>query len=202
MFSQQGYALLCKLLKSDLARQIYKQMVRDYFRMRENSGERVVSIRITGERFDLSVKRFEVALKAVKLMGIADMPRARRVANEITRDTTGVDLMGLIMPYCSRFSEQSGVAEPEQGEENEILNSFVSAWWDKHGENPVSARQLYQIVADNKIPLSLGAGSRRSQKIRLSRMLSKLNGQQIGGCCVIGAGKCKGVLVWKLKKNV
>ncbi|QTA93575.1 DNA-binding domain-containing protein, KilA-N-like [Desulfonema magnum] len=25
LFSQQGYALLCKLLKSDLARQIYKQ---------------------------------------------------------------------------------------------------------------------------------------------------------------------------------
>jgi len=35
LFSQQGYALLCKLLKSDLAKQIYKQMVRDYFRLRE-----------------------------------------------------------------------------------------------------------------------------------------------------------------------
>lgn len=33
LFSQQGYALLCKLLKSDLAKQIYKQMVREYFRM-------------------------------------------------------------------------------------------------------------------------------------------------------------------------
>lgn len=29
LFSQQGYALLCKFLKSDLAKQIYKQMVRD-----------------------------------------------------------------------------------------------------------------------------------------------------------------------------
>jgi hypothetical protein len=35
LFSQQGYAMLCKLLKSDLARQIYKQMVREYFRMVE-----------------------------------------------------------------------------------------------------------------------------------------------------------------------
>jgi len=33
LFSQQGYTLLCKLLRSDLARQIYKQMVREYFRM-------------------------------------------------------------------------------------------------------------------------------------------------------------------------
>jgi hypothetical protein len=35
LFSQQGYALLCKLLKSDLAKQIYKQMVRDYFQIVE-----------------------------------------------------------------------------------------------------------------------------------------------------------------------
>ena len=35
LFSQQGYAILCKLLKSDLAKQIYKQMVREYFRMLE-----------------------------------------------------------------------------------------------------------------------------------------------------------------------
>jgi len=35
LLSQQGYAMLCKLLKSNLARQIYKQMVREYFRMQE-----------------------------------------------------------------------------------------------------------------------------------------------------------------------
>ena len=35
IFSQQGYAMFCKLLKSDLAKQIYKQMVREYFRMLE-----------------------------------------------------------------------------------------------------------------------------------------------------------------------
>lgn len=35
LFSQQGYAMLCKLLKSNIAKQIYKQMVREYFRMVE-----------------------------------------------------------------------------------------------------------------------------------------------------------------------
>jgi hypothetical protein len=31
LFSQQGYALLCKLLKSDLAKQVYKTVIREYF---------------------------------------------------------------------------------------------------------------------------------------------------------------------------
>jgi len=35
LFSRQGYAMLCKLLKSDLAKQIYKQMIREYFQMVE-----------------------------------------------------------------------------------------------------------------------------------------------------------------------
>ncbi|MEK7487370.1 MAG: hypothetical protein AABZ60_23820 [Planctomycetota bacterium] len=36
LLSQQGYALLCRDLKSELAKKIYKQMVREYFRMAEN----------------------------------------------------------------------------------------------------------------------------------------------------------------------
>jgi very-short-patch-repair endonuclease len=44
LFSQQGYAMLCKLLKSDLAKQIYKQMVREYFRMVETLETQVHNI--------------------------------------------------------------------------------------------------------------------------------------------------------------
>ena len=35
LFSQQGYAMLCKFMKSNLAKQIYRQMVREYFQMAE-----------------------------------------------------------------------------------------------------------------------------------------------------------------------
>ncbi len=35
LLSQQGYALLCRDLKSDLAKQTYKQMIRKYFKMEE-----------------------------------------------------------------------------------------------------------------------------------------------------------------------
>lgn len=151
---------------------------------------------ITGERFDLSVKRFKVALEAVKLTtGLRNGAEVRRMANEITRDTTGVDLMAFILPYCSPVSEQ-GTTE----EEDEVLNSFVVAWWDRHAGNTVTSRQLYQVIADSKISLNLGTGSKRSQKVRLSRMLTKMSGQQVGACRIVGVGKCKGVLSWKLEK--
>ena len=154
---------------------------------------------ITGERFDLSVKRFKVALEAVKLTtGLRNGAEVRRMANEITRDTTGVDLMAFILPYCSTASGQ-GVAEGED-EADEAQENFVSEWWDRHAGNPVTSRQLYQMIADNKIPLNLGTGSKRSQKVRLSRMLTKMSGRQVGTCRIVGVGKCKGVLSWKLEK--
>ena len=151
---------------------------------------------ITGERFDLSVKRFKVALEAVKLTtGLRNGAEVRRMANEITRDTTGVDLMAFILPYCSPVSGQ-GVTEGE----DEVMNSFVVAWWDRHAGNTVTSRQLYQVITDNKIPLNLGTGSKRSQKTRLSRLLTKMSGQQVGTCRIVGVGKCKGVLCWELEK--
>jgi len=147
-------------------------MVRDYFIMREKLEESRAGIRINGDQFDLSVKRFKVALEAVKLMGISDKAEARRIANEITKETTDVDLVGFILPYCSPDSVQKLVAAPspaDRGEEDGILNSFVSAWWEEHREDAVPSRQLHQLITDKKIPLNLGTGSKRCRSWTVSR---------------------------------
>lgn len=49
LFSQQGYAMLCKLLKSELAKTIYKQMIREYFQLLENKQESEMSRTIEGQ---------------------------------------------------------------------------------------------------------------------------------------------------------
>ncbi|QTA93576.1 ORF6N domain-containing protein [Desulfonema magnum] len=54
LFSQQGYALLCKLLKSDLARQIYKQMVREYFIMKEKLENRSARTQTIGDMLKIA----------------------------------------------------------------------------------------------------------------------------------------------------
>jgi Rha family phage regulatory protein len=154
---------------------------------------------VTGERFDLSVKRFEIAMKAVKMMGIKDNQQARLTANKITKDTTGVDLMGIVMAACPRTgeSERTGTLLPK--EENEILTAFVIAWWNKYGDKEVGTRDLYHLIADEKISLNLGTGSKRSQKIRLGKMLSSLNGKQVGSYILTDAGKHRNIRLWKLR---
>ncbi|QTA92113.1 Rha family transcriptional regulator [Desulfonema magnum] len=154
---------------------------------------------VTGERFDLSVKRFEVALKAAKMMGITDNRQARLTANKITTDTTGVDLMGIVMGARPRTAESERTGTLPPNEEDEILTAFVIAWREKYGDKEVGTRDLYQLLADTKISLNLGTGSKRSQKIRLGNLLSGMSDREIGGCRIIAAGKRGNVRVWKLK---
>mgnify|MGYP001574497387 CR=1 FL=1 len=73
LFSQQGYAMLCKLLKSDLAKQIYKQMIRDYFKMAEIQQCGKSSRKITKQKqhseaqsYWLSGKLAEIILEAIQ----------------------------------------------------------------------------------------------------------------------------------------
>ncbi len=201
LFSQQGYALLCKLLKSDLARQIYKQMVREYFIMKEKLEDRSARTQMTGEWFDLSVKRFKTATEAVTLMGIKDRRRARQIANEITKDTTGTDLMAFMLPYCSRDFGDSNITIPSSpgNDEEENLIIFVSAWWEKYGEEAADSHYLRLMIIDNDLPFDLGGGNQRSQKIRLSRTLGKMKGRAVGGYHITEAGTYRNAKLWKLR---
>ena len=111
-----------------------------------------------------------------------------------------MDLLEFVRPgYVASVSDRcSRTSLP--AEEDEDMISLVSAWWEEYSGDVVSSRQLHQLIADNKIPVNLSTGSKRSQKIRLSRLLSKISGQQVGTYCIAEAGKRKNVRVWKLEK--
>ena len=77
LFSQQGYAMLCKLLKSDLAKQIYKQMVREYFRMAS---------------FPVVLAEQKVALEIAQTFGLQGN-QAILFANRLIKDRYGLDIL-------------------------------------------------------------------------------------------------------------
>jgi len=201
LFSQQGYALLCKLLKSDLAKQIYKQMVREYFGMRERLETIGAGTRIGMEQLDMTVRCFETSLRALELAGVSGRGLKREIANEITKHVVGVDLMDFIYPYLFSVPKRAEAFSPpaENGNEEEILGVLVSEWREKYGEKPVPSRDLWKLIDDGGIPLNLGTGGERSRKIRLGKMLAKLAGREIGDHRIVDAGKRKGVRVWRLE---
>jgi len=177
----------------------FSAMERESFLHRQTAWES--GNQITGERFDLSVKRFKVAMEAVRLMGITKESDIRQIANKITKDTTGVDLMAFILPYCSNYKGENKNKIIHHNEENKEDNliRFVNEWWNRFGDHAVDSAHLYQIIAESSIPIELGKGETRSQKIRLGNMLSKLKNQQVGGYVITDAGKHRNIRLWKLK---
>jgi len=157
---------------------------------------------ITGEKFDLSVRRFKTALEAAKLSGISNEHEARLTANRITKKTTGLDLLEFVRPgYTKSASESSHhqplISQPEEHDENLIL--FINAWWEKYGDNSVDSAHLSEVITNSDISLNLGKGNDKSRKIRLGKILSNLNGQQVGSYIITDAGKHRNIRLWKLR---
>jgi len=96
VYTREGANMLSAVLHTDIAiersvfiMRAFSAMERESFLHRQTAWES--GNQITGERFDLSVKRFKVAMEAVRLMGITKESDIRQIANKITKDTTGVD---------------------------------------------------------------------------------------------------------------
>ena len=51
---------------------------------------------------------------------------------------------------------------------------FVSAWWDRHGPQPVGTAELYDLAVTCDPALPLGDGSERSQRTRLGLIVGRL----------------------------
>ena len=80
------------------------------------------------------------------------------------------------------------------------MTAFLSDWRTGFGEEPVSSRELYEMIARLGVPMDLGTGSDHSRKVRLGKMLARLAGQDIGDSRIADAGKRKGVRVWRLEE--
>ena len=56
--------------------------------------------------------------------------------------------------------------------------AFIAAWWDKHLDGAFGVSDLYQLAAELDVPLDLGDGGERSQRIRLGKQISAMRDRQ------------------------
>jgi hypothetical protein len=82
LLSQQGYALLCRDLKSDLAKQIYKQVVRDYFKMAETQQDEVKAKKVLKKREEKSSKSSLLSGKLAEFI-VEELQQNREELNQV-----------------------------------------------------------------------------------------------------------------------
>jgi hypothetical protein len=80
-----------------------------------------------------------------------------------------------------------------------VWRSFTEAWWQSFGTNVVSAAELYDLINNRDIPIELGSGSDRSQKIRLGIQISKMRQRQFGQYRIIFAKQQNHAQRWRLE---
>ena len=80
-------------------------------------------------------------------------------------------------------------------EESAVLSPFIELWWLNKRDEKVSTAELYSLPFD----LDLGAGSSRSQRTRLGKLLSDKANCRFGDYTVRKAGVYQGARLWKLE---
>jgi putative DNA primase/helicase len=98
----------------------------------------------------------------------------------------------------------------ETDAEGSAWRQLIEAWWEKYGEQEISASDLYDIIVPafrvdtlempDPVDIDLGDGSDRSQKTRLGLLLRKYRDRQFNDKRIIKGGSRRGVQKWSLKK--
>jgi hypothetical protein len=91
--------------------------------------------------------------------------------------------------------------------EGTVWRSFVSAWWQKHGESSVGVGDLFELVSNGHFGLNLGTGTERSQRTALGLLLKSQRdrcfqvdaGSRTVTCKVTLGGKKRGANQWSLE---
>lgn len=74
----------------------------------------------------------------------------------------------------------------EADEETELWREFVAAWWERFGDQAVAVAALHTLAIEKDLLLPvLGDMGERSQKTRLGKALSKINGRYFGEIKVV-----------------
>jgi 5S rRNA maturation endonuclease (ribonuclease M5) len=78
------------------------------------------------------------------------------------------------------------------------LRDFIAAWWERHGRETVGVKELYQVIIEKEIDLSLRGNTERGQKTSLGKLLKSIRDRQFGNYRVSFAGGKKGAKLWRL----
>jgi len=91
LLSQRGYTLLLKLMDSELARKQYKEVIDDYFKLKEKV-EKVE--KVTGKdierlaiRMDGTFRRKRETASITKMIGKGELPKGRKTYKDVTNIT-------------------------------------------------------------------------------------------------------------------
>ncbi|GBC63462.1 hypothetical protein DENIS_4456 [Desulfonema ishimotonii] len=204
LITERGYLLLVKSFTDDLAWEIQERLIDGYFRAKAYEQTRPEfsesSSGLSGELFDRSADRFEKALKTVTLMGISGRREALLTANRITRETTGVDLADIIRPELKKTTPlKTGILPCIPSVTESELIRFAELWHSEYGSRSVLTRQLCELTEGTDVNIPPGRCDTRFHKIKFGKMLSKLDGHQIGHYRITGAGKKRNLRLWRLK---
>jgi len=82
--------------------------------------------------------------------------------------------------------------------EGSILRTFIEAWWEKFRQGDVGVSDLFNLVVDCDIPLNLGKGGDRSQKIRLGIILKQNRDRQFSNYRIIAGKVSHQAQLWHL----
>ena len=88
----------------------------------------------------------------------------------------------------------------ESDMEISLWRSFTEAWWSDYGTDAVGVADLYQLVLKKDIPIELGSGTERSQKIRLGIQISGKRQRQFGPYRISFVSQKNHSLLWRLEK--
>jgi hypothetical protein len=79
-----------------------------------------------------------------------------------------------------------------------VWRSFTEAWWQAFKAGEVGAAELHGLVIKGEIPIDLGSGNDRSQKISLGIQIKNMRGRQFGHYRIIPAKQRNHAQNWKL----
>jgi hypothetical protein len=88
----------------------------------------------------------------------------------------------------------------ESDMEISLWRSLTEAWWSEYETNAVGVADLYQLVLEKDIPIELGSGTERSQKIRLGIQISGKRQRQFGPYRIVYVSRKNHSHLWRLEK--
>jgi len=78
------------------------------------------------------------------------------------------------------------------------LRRFVHLWWEKYRQEEVGVQELYSLVEENDVALSLKGQTERGRKTSLGRLLGSLRDRRFQTFRISPAGDRKKAQLWKL----
>jgi hypothetical protein len=192
--TESGYLMIVKPFGDDLAWKVQRALIRNYFAAKE----------ILGGRATASSQHEQFLLKeATHLLDIVcrELEHVRDERNDLRKRLMEIHdrliAKGAVPSKIRDRETRTASSVPRQ--EEEILEEFVTAWWNEYGEDSVGVSHLYPLLKRLEISLNITGSTERSRCIQLGRILTGMCNRQFGNYTVTKAKPYRNVKRYKLR---